>query len=64
MKNVKICVSKVKPSKQASMQRKDGSKHTTPQDNAEVFHMYFTTLYDQTPFFQPDIINLLEQLPT
>jgi hypothetical protein len=63
IKKIKAGLSKVKPSQQTQMSKKDGTKCSTPQENAEVFCQHFSTLYGREPTHCPSIINTLDQQP-
>ena len=43
------------------VKKEDGSKCSTPEENAEVFRSHFEKLYGRTPTFDPTVIDLIEQ---
>ena len=56
-------LSKIKPSAERRMKKEDGSLSNSPEESAEVFSCHFEKLYNQTPTFDPSVIDLLEQRP-
>ena len=45
------------------MLKEDGSRCTTSEENAEVFHTHFEKLYNRPAVYNADILELLEQHP-
>eukprot|EP00966_Prymnesium_polylepis_P191242 4432400-Prymnesium_polylepis.1 len=43
------------------MKKADGSRATTPEENAAVFAEHFEKLYGHTATFDPSVIDLLQQ---
>ena len=70
-KGTKICWDSIKllkkgfskpvASAERKMQREDGSKAQSPEENAEIFLTHFEKLYARVPEFDPPVIDLLEQ---
>lgn len=56
-------LSKSRPANEKMMQKDDGSKCKTPEENAEVFRCHFEKLYGRQPSFDRAVIDNLEQQP-
>ena len=56
-------MSKPRPSTEKLMQKEDGSKCKTLEENAEVFQKHFEKLYCRTPIYDSSVLELLEQKP-
>ena len=61
IKRMKKGLTKPPPSVQVMMQKIDGSKCTTPEENAEVFRAHFVKLYNREEMFDPSILQSIPQ---
>ena len=57
-------LNKPPPKKQVMMQKADGSKCTTPEENADVFRAHFEKLYNREEMFDPSVLQSVPQSPT
>lgn len=57
-------LSKSRPSSEKMMEKGDGSKCQTSEENAEVFRSHFETMYGRDPTYDPTVLDLLPQQPT
>ena len=52
-----------KPTATRKMRKSDGTYCINAQENASVFRDHFETLYNRHPYFDPSVLDSLEQLP-
>ena len=55
---------KTRPSRQVQMKKPDGSRCSTPQENADVFKQHFEKLYARSPRYDPSVLDDAAQFPT
>ena len=63
IKKLKGTLTKIKPSSTKQMKHSDGTLCSTPEENAEVFHLHFQSLYDREGTYDPDVLDDLLQHP-
>ena len=63
LKELKNGLTKTRPTASQMMTKSDGSKCTTPAENAEVFREHFEKLFDRVPTFSEEAASMIEQLP-
>ena len=61
IKNLKGTLTKVKSSSTKPMKKSDGTVCSTPEENAEVFHLHFQSLYDREGTYDPSVVDELSQ---
>ena len=50
-----------RPSAPVQMTKPDGSRASSPEENAQVFAEHFEQLYGREPSFDPSVLSLLQQ---
>ena len=63
LKEIKCGLSKTRPAVSQMMTKKDGSKCSTPEENAEVFRIHFKELFEREPSYDPDVALMVPQHP-
>ena len=63
LKEIKCGLTKTRPAVSQMMTKKDGSKCSTPEENAEVFRIHFKELFEREPSYDPDVALMVPQHP-
>ena len=63
LKSLKKGLTVTKPTATRKMRKSDGTYCINAQENASVFRDHFENLYNRHPYFDPSVLDSLEQLP-
>ena len=63
LKEIKTSLTKTRPAASQMMTKKDGTKCSTPQENAEVFRVHFKDLFERVPEYCPEAAAMIPQHP-
>ena len=61
IKNLKGTLTKVKPSSTKPMIKSDGTVCNTPEENTEVLHLHFQSLYEKEGTYESSVFEELSQ---